>query len=70
MRILQDLEVVGCDLNVDAAQASVDMVLAAGRAMVSLQPCQLTEPSHRQSTSSARRHGLRTPAQASMNDHN
>jgi NAD(P)-dependent dehydrogenase (short-subunit alcohol dehydrogenase family) len=38
--------VVGCDLNVDAAQATVDMVRAAGGMMVSLQPCQLTEPSH------------------------
>jgi NAD(P)-dependent dehydrogenase (short-subunit alcohol dehydrogenase family) len=38
--------VVGCDLNVGAAQATVDMVRAAGGTMVSLQPCQLTEPGH------------------------
>src|SRR4029453_17044720 len=37
--------VVGCDLNVDAAQATVDMIGAAGGTMVSLQPCQLTKPS-------------------------
>jgi NAD(P)-dependent dehydrogenase (short-subunit alcohol dehydrogenase family) len=37
--------VVGCDVNVAAAEATVAMVLAAGGAMVSLQPCRLTEPS-------------------------
>jgi NAD(P)-dependent dehydrogenase (short-subunit alcohol dehydrogenase family) len=36
--------VVGCDLGVEAAQATVDMVRAAGGTMVSLQPCQLTKP--------------------------
>jgi NAD(P)-dependent dehydrogenase (short-subunit alcohol dehydrogenase family) len=36
--------VVGCDLTLDAAQATVDMVRAAGGTMVSLQPCQLTKP--------------------------
>ncbi|MGH7655681.1 MAG: SDR family NAD(P)-dependent oxidoreductase [Gemmatimonadaceae bacterium] len=36
--------VVGCDLNVDAAEVTVGMVRAAGGAMVSLQPCRLTEP--------------------------
>jgi NAD(P)-dependent dehydrogenase (short-subunit alcohol dehydrogenase family) len=37
--------VVGCDVNVAAAESTVAMVLAAGGAMVSLQPCRLTEPS-------------------------
>lgn len=37
--------VVGCDLNLGAAQATVDMVRSAGGTMVSLQPCRLTEPS-------------------------
>ena len=36
--------VVGCDLQVDAAQATVEAVRAAGGTMVSLQPCQLTNP--------------------------
>src|SRR5258708_14467423 len=36
--------VVGCDLNVDAAEATVAMVRDAGGTMVSLQPCQLTNP--------------------------
>jgi NAD(P)-dependent dehydrogenase (short-subunit alcohol dehydrogenase family) len=36
--------VVGCDLTVDAAQATVDLVRAVGGTMVSLQPCQLTKP--------------------------
>jgi NAD(P)-dependent dehydrogenase (short-subunit alcohol dehydrogenase family) len=36
--------VVGCDLTVDAAQATVDMVRAAGGTMVSLHPCHLTKP--------------------------
>jgi len=37
--------VVGCDLNVDGAQATVDMVRAEGGTMASLQPCRLTNPS-------------------------
>jgi NAD(P)-dependent dehydrogenase (short-subunit alcohol dehydrogenase family) len=37
--------VVGCDLNIDAAQATVDMIRAEGGKMVSLQPCHLTKPS-------------------------
>jgi NAD(P)-dependent dehydrogenase (short-subunit alcohol dehydrogenase family) len=37
--------VVGCDLSVDAAQATVDLVRAAGGTMVSLQPCQLANSS-------------------------
>jgi NAD(P)-dependent dehydrogenase (short-subunit alcohol dehydrogenase family) len=36
--------VVGCDLTVDAAQATVALVRAAGGTMASLQPCQLTKP--------------------------
>jgi NAD(P)-dependent dehydrogenase (short-subunit alcohol dehydrogenase family) len=36
--------VVGCDLSVDAAQATVEMVRSQGGTMVSLQPCQITEP--------------------------
>jgi len=36
--------VVGCDLNVDAAEATIAMVRDAGGTMVSLQPCQLTNP--------------------------
>src|ERR1700758_4314625 len=36
--------VVGCDLNVDAAEATVATVREAGGTMVSLQPCQLTNP--------------------------
>jgi NAD(P)-dependent dehydrogenase (short-subunit alcohol dehydrogenase family) len=36
--------VVGCDLSVDAAQATVDIVRAAGGTMVSRQPCHLTKP--------------------------
>src|SRR5258705_6949887 len=37
--------VVGCDVNVAAAEATADMVRAQGGTMISLQPCQLTEPS-------------------------
>src|SRR6266403_3879950 len=36
--------VVVCDLNVDAAEATMAMVRKAGGTMVSLQPCQLTNP--------------------------
>jgi NAD(P)-dependent dehydrogenase (short-subunit alcohol dehydrogenase family) len=36
--------VVGCDVNVDAAEATVEMVRGKGGAMVSLQPCQITKP--------------------------
>src|SRR5580658_9131545 len=36
--------VVGCDLQVDAAQATVEAVHAEGGTMVSLQPCHLNEP--------------------------
>src|SRR5712672_3461858 len=36
--------VVGCGRNVTEAQATVDMVRGQGGTMVSLQPCQLTNP--------------------------
>lgn len=36
--------VVGCDLQVDAAEATVEAVRAAGGTMVSLQPCHLSNP--------------------------
>jgi NAD(P)-dependent dehydrogenase (short-subunit alcohol dehydrogenase family) len=35
--------VVGCDLNVDASEATVEMVRGQGGTMVSLQPCQITK---------------------------
>jgi NAD(P)-dependent dehydrogenase (short-subunit alcohol dehydrogenase family) len=36
--------VVGCDVTVEPAVATVEMVHAAGGAMVSLQPCHLGDP--------------------------
>src|SRR5271155_3211922 len=36
--------VVGCDLTVEGAQATVEMVRNDGGTMVSMQPCQLTKP--------------------------
>jgi NAD(P)-dependent dehydrogenase (short-subunit alcohol dehydrogenase family) len=36
--------VVGCDLNVDASEATVKMVRGQSGAMVSLHPCQITKP--------------------------
>ena len=36
--------VVGCRLQVDGAEATVEAVRAAGGTMVSLQPCDLTNP--------------------------
>src|SRR5437879_2515809 len=36
--------VVGCDQVVEPAEATVDMVHAAGGEMVSMQPCDLTDP--------------------------
>ena len=36
--------VVGCDLNVDAAEATVEMVQREGGTMASLQPCRLSRP--------------------------
>src|SRR6202158_849348 len=36
--------VVGCDLNVDASEATVKMVRGQGGTMVSVQPCQITKP--------------------------
>jgi len=37
--------VVGCDVNVAAAQATAEMVRGEGGTMISRQPCHLTEPS-------------------------
>ncbi len=36
--------VVGCDLQVDGAESTVEAVRAAGGTMVSLQPCRLSKP--------------------------
>src|SRR5271170_239794 len=36
--------IVGCDVTVDAAEATVEMVLGEGGEMVSLQPCYLSQP--------------------------
>jgi len=36
--------VVGCDVNVESAQATVDLVLGEGGAIQSLHPCDLTSP--------------------------
>ena len=36
--------VVGCDVTVEPAEATVEMVRGAGGEMVSMQPCHLTEP--------------------------
>src|SRR5258708_2858886 len=36
--------VVGCDLNADSAEATVQMVRKAGGTMVSLHPCRLSNP--------------------------
>src|SRR5262245_12837222 len=36
--------VVGCDVNVSAAEATVELVQADSGTMVSLQPCHLTKP--------------------------
>jgi NAD(P)-dependent dehydrogenase (short-subunit alcohol dehydrogenase family) len=36
--------VVGCDLSVDSAEATVELVRSAGGRMVSMQPCRLTDP--------------------------
>jgi NAD(P)-dependent dehydrogenase (short-subunit alcohol dehydrogenase family) len=51
--------IVGCDVNVAAADATVEMVRAQGGTMISLQPCHLTEPSECQALVdlAAREHG-------------
>jgi NAD(P)-dependent dehydrogenase (short-subunit alcohol dehydrogenase family) len=41
--------VVGCDVNVEAAQATIDLVLGEGGTMQSLHPCDLTSPAGCQS---------------------
>jgi NAD(P)-dependent dehydrogenase (short-subunit alcohol dehydrogenase family) len=43
--------VVGCDRNVDAAEATVAAPCAAGGTMVPLQPCQLNKPAELAHTS-------------------
>src|SRR5471032_2114826 len=37
--------VVGCDVEVSAAETTAEMIRAQGGTMISLQPCHLTEPS-------------------------
>ena len=37
--------VVGCDVNVEAAEGTTEVVRAQGGTMISLQPCRLTDPS-------------------------
>ena len=39
----ENASVVGCDVNVAAAEATVEMVRAQGGTMISLQPCHLTK---------------------------
>jgi NAD(P)-dependent dehydrogenase (short-subunit alcohol dehydrogenase family) len=41
--------VVGCDLTVEAAESTVEMVRGAGGEMVSMQPCRLDDPADCQS---------------------
>src|SRR6202035_939674 len=40
----ESASVVGCDLSVDAAQTTVEIVRGAGGEMVSMHPCHLTDP--------------------------
>src|SRR5580658_377300 len=40
----ESASVVGCDVNVAAAEATAEMVRSQGGTMVSLQPCHLTKP--------------------------
>jgi len=49
--------VVGCDVSVAAAEATVEMVRAQRGTMSSLQPCHLTEPADRRALQQ-RRHGV------------
>ena len=45
MRFAQEgARVVGCDLSVEDAEATVKAVRGAGATIVSLQPCDLTKP--------------------------
>jgi NAD(P)-dependent dehydrogenase (short-subunit alcohol dehydrogenase family) len=39
-------KIVGCDLDADHARQTVDLVTHAGGTMVSLDPCDLTDPEH------------------------
>src|ERR1700692_4295811 len=43
--VREDASVVGCDVAVEAAEATLEMVRGAGGEMVSMQPCRLTETS-------------------------
>jgi NAD(P)-dependent dehydrogenase (short-subunit alcohol dehydrogenase family) len=40
----EDASVVGCDVAVEAAEATVEMVRGMGGQMISMQPCRLAEP--------------------------
>jgi NAD(P)-dependent dehydrogenase (short-subunit alcohol dehydrogenase family) len=40
----QGASVVGCDLSIDAAEATIEMVRGEGGTMVSMEPCRLSEP--------------------------
>src|SRR3984957_670462 len=42
----QGASVVGCDVTVEPAESTVAAVRGAGGEMVSMQPCQLTEPAN------------------------
>jgi NAD(P)-dependent dehydrogenase (short-subunit alcohol dehydrogenase family) len=42
--VREGASIVGCDVNADAAEATVDMVRGEGGTMVSLHPCDLTKP--------------------------
>src|SRR6478736_3282417 len=37
-------KVVGCDLNVETAEATIELVHGAGGEMISMHPCHLTDP--------------------------
>ena len=37
--------IVGCDVNVESAESTVELVQGAGGEMVSIQPCRLDDPS-------------------------
>jgi len=42
-------KVVGCDLNVETAEATIELVHGAGGEMISMHPCHLTDPADCQS---------------------
>src|SRR5258708_23748080 len=41
---VEGCKIVGCDLNVEGAQETVRMVKDTGGEMISMQPCDLTDP--------------------------